>query len=133
VNHCLNRLTLAIISTFIDDCLEFAFALVNWARPAINEGTTQAIKAYFAKMALVDMKCLEAGATAMGGFALKLAWTPINAVAVSVLLALNIPVDKGHHRLPSVKLRWLGAQAMRQRHDDRLWQFDFAFQPQSGS
>jgi hypothetical protein len=102
VNHCLNRLTLAIISTFIDDCLEFAFALVNRARPAINEGTTQAIKAYFTKVAFVDMKYLEAGATAMGGLALELARAPINAVTVSVLLALNIPVNKGHYRLRNV-------------------------------
>jgi hypothetical protein len=53
-------------------------------------------------MTLVDMKHLEAGATAMGGFALELAWAPINAVTVSELLSLNIPVDKGHHHLPNV-------------------------------
>jgi hypothetical protein len=102
VNHCLNRLTLAIISTFIDDCLHFAFALVNRAGPCISESTTQAVKAYIPKMTLVDMKHLEAGATAMGGFALELAWAPINAVTVSELLSLNIPVDKGHHHLPNV-------------------------------
>jgi hypothetical protein len=88
---------LLAVRPLINDGLTLAVALVDRARPGVEEGCAETIERHVSKVALIDPNGREAPAVSVRGAAcLELARTGVVAVAIAEFDSFDVPIYLCH-------------------------------------